>query len=178
MLLQHTSQVFSPLVNISTFHAQSIGGATFRQSAGVASAAYPSANLAIYIPFRIDIPITVTNLYSYNGSAVSGNIDIGIYNNLGGLIVSKGTTAQAGTSAIQTFSITATSLTPGQYYLAVAMDNTTGTLFTISLAQIAFLQVIGMAQQATAFVLPSTATFASSTNNYIPCIGLTTRSFV
>ena len=44
-----------------------------------ASATFPSANRAILVPFVVTEDCTVVKLWAYNGAAVSGNIDLGIY---------------------------------------------------------------------------------------------------
>ena len=90
-----------------------------------ASATYVAANRAHYIPFVVSEPITVVQLFAYNGATASGNIDMGIYDAKGTKLVSIGSTAQAGTNALQTFDITDTVLGSGRFYLAVAMDNAT-----------------------------------------------------
>lgn len=166
-----------PLITIASLSGASLGA--YVLSGGVASATYTGANKAVYIPFRLTTGMTALSMYSYNGTVASGNIDLGIYDALGNKLVSAGSTAQSGTSVLQKISIASTYLPPGLYYMAVAMDNATGTLFKNAPSQSAFCAFMGMAQQATAFPLPSTATFASMTSgvfNYIPCIGLTGRS--
>lgn len=141
------------------------------------SAAWPAANTALYIPFYLPGPILVVKLFSLNGAAVSGNIDMGIYDEKGTRMVSAGSTVQTGTSTIQEFDVTDTIIGPGLFYLAVALDNATGTLFRASLGS-TYLKAMGMQQQATAFPLPATATFASVSNANIPCVALTTRTVV
>lgn len=157
------------LVCITPFHGCSLGGA----GGGLgtpASAVYPAANRALYIPFRISTPFLVKTLFCLNGAAVSGNIDVGIFGQAGARLVSAGSTPQAGTNAIQIFDVTDTLLGPGRFYLAVAMDNGTGTLFR-SAPTTVFPAGQGAAQQATAFALPATATLATYSSGYIPVIG-------
>ena len=141
--------------------------------AGTASAVYPAANLAIYAPFRIAAPIVVTDLWCVNGATASGNVDIGIYDGAGNKIVSAGSTAQSGTSTIQTFNITDTLLGGGLFYLAIALDNTTGTFLRFA-PSAPVGRIIGLAQQASAFALPATATFATFAQTYLPNMGLST----
>jgi hypothetical protein len=138
------------------------------------SATYPTASLAMYIPFRITDPLLVTTMFCFNGTVVSGNVDVGIYDIAGTRLVSKGTTAQAGVSAIQTFDITDTLIGAGLFYMAIAVDNITATLYRYAPGGNAQLALVacGLAQQASAFVLPATATFASYANAYVPFFGL------
>lgn len=135
---------------------------------------WPTANRAYYIPIAIRYPITITSLWSANGAAVSGNFDIGLYAFDGRKIVSTGSTAQAGTGTIQNVSIAATTIGAGQYYIAMAMDNTTGRVFSVNPTFTSLGAISGLLQQNTAFVLPASATFATTvgSNAYIPLAGL------
>ena len=180
--------VVEPLVTINPWSLESIGAHLvsgcdfFATSWGinvVGSQAYPTANLALFIPFSVTKPIVAVKLFAYNGGTVSGNIDVGIYDANGVRLISSDSTAQAGTSAttaLQSFDITDTQFGPGLFYLAVAMDNTTGCLCAV-VPDIS-PAFTGMAQMATAFPLPAVATFASCATLYIPLIGLTTRTLV
>lgn len=174
--------VMEPLPTIHTYSIEAIGQAVFNlgavSMANATSQAWPTANLAIFVPFFVSKPITFSTLFTYNGATASGNIDIGVYDSAGTKIVSSGSTAQAGTSAIQTFSVTSTQIGAGQYYLALALSSTLGTIFNNPLTSASHARSTGMAQQATALPLPATATFASITNGTIPYFGLSTRSFV
>jgi hypothetical protein len=136
-----------------------------------------AANKALYVPVSVQSPITIVKMFVINGTAVSGNIDVGIYDQGGVRLVSIGSTAQSGTSAVQEFDITDTTLNPGLYYLAVALDNGTGAVHSWA-PSIPVCRAIGIFEQATAFPLPATATFATSTVNKVPFIGATQRSVV
>lgn len=155
---------------ISTYSQESLGY-PLRSLAGSlsASAAWPAANLAIFVPFTVYEPITVVKLSILNGTAVSGNVDIGIYGAGGARLVSSGSTAQAGASAIQTFDITDTYLVPGLHYLALAIDNATGTIDNVGVTAID-VEALGVMQQATAFPLPATATFEAFAQTIVPLI--------
>jgi len=144
-----------------------------------ASAAFPAANRALFVPFTASVPILVTRLFSYTGATANGNIDVGIYTaeNAGGrLLFSSGSTAQsASTNALQVFDISAASAALrtlyGEYYLAVAMDNGTGTLFRWNTG-VTVQRDCGCFQMATAFPLPTTFTAAQVAASYVPFIGL------
>lgn len=140
------------------------------------SAVWPSANRAIYVPFRLNRPIVVQKLYIINGAAVSGNIDLGIYDAKGTRLTSSGSTAQAGISVPQEIDITDITLGRGVFYMACAIDNITAAVLrgTVTLS-VAY--ALGMANQDTAFALPATATFVVPITGYIPFIGLLARSF-
>lgn len=125
-----------------------------------ASAVWSSANRAIFIPLHLPGPVLVKRLFVVNGTVASGNIDVGLYTAGLARIVSAGSTAQTGTSTLQFFDIADTPLSPGLVYLAVALDNTTGTTATTSVSGNA-QRTGGVFQMASAFVLPSTATPAA-----------------
>jgi hypothetical protein len=146
-------------------------------STSPASTAWPTANTAVYIPFRVFAPFLVAQIAWANGSAVSGNIDAGIYDAVGTRLVSAGSTVQSGAAAVQTVDITDTWIGPGLFYLALALDNTTGTVQRTS-ASLARQRLTGCFQQATAFALPATATFAAVATANIPVFGLCTRTVI
>lgn len=153
-------------------------------SGAFASAVWPTTNLAILFPFVLSQPITVQKMFVCNGSAVSGNFDIGIYDDGGGSstvnkIVTAGSTAQAGTNAPQTVSITATALLPGRYYAALCFDNGTGAVFSKAPAQASFAATMGFAQVANgAVTLGSTLALAAMTTAYVPLFGLSQKATV
>lgn len=125
------------------------------------SATFASANRAHFQPFRVTVPCIIKQLFVANGATASGNIDLGVYAPDGTRLVSTGSTAQSGTNDLQVFDVTDTLIGRGYYYIAVAMDNTTGTLIRNNFSsQTARYQ--GFAKQDTAFPLPASATFASS----------------
>lgn len=163
---------------ICPYHLCSLGG-----TAGITvptSSTYPAANRAIYIPLKITRPYIAKILWWLNGATASGNIDVGIYSNQGARIISTGSTAQAGTNVIQIVDIADTLLAPGLYYMAVAMDNTTGTLFRGTTSSALVSAIVGLLLQASAFPLPAIATFAThgATSGTVPLVGLAERTFV
>ena len=177
-----TYQRFRPRsIHVSTIAPESLGlRAVGITNAGIASAVWPSANLAIFIPFTLPEASTALAMFSYNGATASGNLDVGLYKADGTKLVSMGSTAQSGTSRLQTLDITDTVLPAGELlYLAMAMDNATGTTFRLTgSANVGQLRACGVMQQASAFPLPSTATFATLTNNYCPVVGVAFRSTI
>lgn len=140
-------------------------------------AAWPSANRALFVPFEVAAPTRVKKLWCYNGATASGNIDVGIYNRDGVRLVSSGSTAQAGTSAIQEFDVTDLDLYPGVYYFAMASDATTTTVVSWG-ATLMDHQSVGVLQMAAAMPLPATATFASLASAYTPVIGFSGRVLI
>jgi len=132
-----------------------------------ASTAWPSASRAMYIPVACPGPFTIRKFTCHNGGAVSGNVDLGIYTSEGQLIISTGGTAQSGTGTQQVIDVTDTLIPPGWYYLAMVIDNGTGTNQRVASSAFA-KRFHGCRQQASAYPLPSTATFADAADAYWP----------
>jgi hypothetical protein len=115
------------------------------------------ANTAIFIPFHLPFPYPVKRLFWVNGTAVSGNVDIGLYSGEGKRLYSAGSTAQAGTSATQFVTPSPAFILPSDvYYMGFVADNTTGQCFRRSnLTGLSAGLSGGMLQQASAFPLPA-----------------------
>lgn len=142
------------------------------------SATWVAANRIIYTPLRLSEPYLVRRLWLMNGTAVSGNIDIALMAADGTRLLAAGLTAQAGTTAIQTVAVTATWIGAGLYYLAVMLDNVTGTVWrTASILQ---PRLCGFTQEAVAAgnPIPAVATFATNTTLFVPVAGLSSRDLV
>jgi hypothetical protein len=140
---------------------------------GGASALWPTANLALFIPFTITTPYLVRKVWWANGAAVNGTTDVGIYTLGGTLLTSSGATTQAGTTVIQSVTLgTAFLLTPGSYYMAMsASTGTTCQYFRLGIS-VPFSNFTGMAQMATAHALPAAATLATLATAYLPIFGI------
>lgn len=130
-----------------------------------------TANMAYFIPIVVPQKVTVYNMAAWIGATKSGHIDLGVYDEFGNRLVSTGSTEVTTVSELMILSITATPLPPSVYFLAVAMDNGTMTLERQNIGPVIFAS--SCAQMATAFPLPSTATFAKNIN-YVPVIGAST----
>jgi hypothetical protein len=113
---------------------------------------------------------------------LSGNWDLGVFQwasgkkvwSIGGRAQSSGTI-----NTVEVISINAGAgvrLEPGLYYLGIAMDNTTGTFFRLSLSSAQVPGGGGAAQQASAYPLPDPLTPAAMASAYIPICGLARRS--
>lgn len=129
-----------------------------------------TANRAIFCPVVLPYGYRVRQLAIWNHSVVSGNVDVGIYDEAGGRIVSTGSTAQSGTSTMQFFDITDTDLRPGIFYLAMAMDNTTGGVGKNTWGYLRHAIAAGLRSQDSAFPLPSTASWGLTGNDYTATI--------
>lgn len=147
------------------------------QNGAFSTATYPAANEAFFVPFRQFRTVNLVRLWVANGTSVSGNFDIGIYTRSGSKLVSAGSTAQSGTSTLQSVTI-AYQLLPGEYFLAVAMDNTSGHLFRASNTLQQSCTLLGAKKMAAAFPLPATATLETMDQDYFPAIGMATVTVV
>lgn len=148
-------------VVISVFSDECIGGTAVGTNANNSSANSPlnSSNDIYYYPFRLAEPFKVRAVGVHNGSANSGNVDVGIYSEDGTKIWSAGSTANAGASVVQLFTPTAFTLPPGRYYMAVAADNTTASFRVLSPGEAGRCMGVLM---GSAFPLPSTMASAAA----------------
>jgi len=145
------------------------------------STAWPSANLAIFVPIRIPFPVVVYKLVIGAGATAAGNFDVGIYDASGNRLVSSGATAK-GASTEQVLDIADTTIGPGLFYLAMSADGTNNYVMTTpsgsSPVPLQKVRLVGVVQMAAAYVLPATATFAAaSTAVAIPAINAQMRPY-
>lgn len=174
-------QEVKPLVTIHRDSIEMNGSNLLTAGAGMltaASATWPTANRAIYMYFAVQTPITVTKLFCYNGAVVSGNVAMAIFDAVGTRIVTTGSVAQAGTNALQEFDITDTVLFPDLYILGLQCDNTTATFFRTQLGATYLALGAAVTGGAPTFPFPATVTVALVNADYVPLVGLTTRSVV
>ena len=165
-------------LNSSGLEGTGIDLAAWGSSANqITSGGWPSANLAIYVPVAVYQPFIALKMLIQNGTTINGNVDAGIYDDQGDRLVSIGSTAHAGSSSIQSFDITDTTLEPGIYYLACAFDGNTATI-NHDIAGILVGGSAGVLQQASALPLPATATFAAIASAYVPNIVVTGRTLI
>jgi hypothetical protein len=146
--------------------------AVFAASLPTSAAVWPAANLAIYVPIRIPWTAIVRKAVIFNGSAVSGNLDIGLYTGTGTRLWSSGSTAQSGTLQEQVVDVSPDiTIAPGLYFSALSLDNTTGTILRNN-SNVQLQMVSGIYTESSGFALPATATFAIDyTNAFQPLTG-------
>jgi hypothetical protein len=77
----------------------------------------------VFIPANM----TINGVALMNGSAVSGNIKLGLANSSGALVAQTASTAQSGTDAYQRVAFTSgyAAVGPATYYVLLQVDNTT-----------------------------------------------------
>lgn len=143
------------------------------------SLAWQSANTALFFPIEIEESVTVVKLWWINGGVASGNVDIGIYDATTlARKVSIGSTAQGTISVIQEVDVADTVLAAGRYYIAIVLDNTTGTLLWTDPGTLSHGKALGVAQMGAAFVLPDPAVLVVPTFARIPVCGGSLRTQV
>lgn len=146
-------------------------------SAGPTNAqAWPAANDAIYVPIRVREVCTVYRMSCGTGTATTGNFDLGLYDWSGNRLVSTGSTAKTTASAERLVDVTDTTILPGRYYLAMAVDTNAAAYVGVAVGANGRAKLLGMRSQATAFALPSSATFATCTAIFVPYIAAHVRS--
>ncbi len=148
-------------------------------TAGGGAALWPSANLALYFPFRLSAPYVMRTMWWANGTAVAGSVDAGIYGRDGTKLYSTGLTAQAGTSTVQSVSLaTPLCLQPDMYYMA--MNSSAGSAtFNRTAYGVEQSKSGGFAQQAVgAVTLPATASMAAIATAYQPLFGIASATVI
>jgi hypothetical protein len=161
------------LVTITPWSSQSLGVPLVMCGQGApASQNYVTANLAVYIPFWVPVPMTILKMGWGNGSAAAGNLCAGIYKPDGTRLVTTGSTAQSGTATLQVVDVTDTFLMRGLYYLALNSDTSAATQKVIAVLPAAGIaQSLGLLQQAVgAVALPDPATFAKYASAFVPLV--------
>ena len=149
-LIIHSSDILAGMPGWSSSGAFSIG-----------------ANRAQFIPFTLSEMVVIKRMSIVNGASVSGNVDVGIYDQAGNRLVSIGGVAQGPINSAQIFDIADTQLAAGRYYLAVVLSGTAGLCglsgFTGGCVY------AGVKEMAAAYPLPDTATFADNLiRSFIP----------
>jgi hypothetical protein len=167
-------------ITVWTFgrYSMLIGNRGMQGASGqLASTAWGTANLGIFVPFELPMAYPVGNLFWMNGGVSSGNIDVGIYTDELTRVCSTGTVAQ-GTIAVMQFAPPTADvvLTPGNYYIGCALSSTTGTIFCQTTGTAGHGREMGVFQMASAFNLPVTATITANAQARIPALGFTFKT--
>lgn len=140
------------------------------------AAAWPSAGLAILIPFQLEQHRLVTQMAWQNGTITTApTVDVGIYDRSLTREVSLGPTTQAGATGIQVGNIADTVLEPGEHYLAMSVSGT-GSQFDSAATPAIVMRAIGCLQMAAASTLPATITAATFTVAYCPYLTLSSAA--
>ena len=137
---------------------------------------WPTANLAIAMPFSIPYAVTIRSAFWQNGGTLSGNVDCGVYNEDGTKVITTGSVVQAGATTTQNASLSATTLAAGSYYLVLCLDNVTGTFYRLAPGGTQYLQGAGCQQATAAVPMGASLTFANVANNLFPHCGVAISS--
>lgn len=153
-----------------------LGPANGMNVSTIATGAWPAANRAIYLPFRLIYPFSVAKMFTIIGTDFSGSIDLGIYSHDGTRLVSSGIGTPTAINSIYSVDITDTTLGPGLYYMA--MSNGIVGSFQRTAVGIRPMQNLGCLEQAGAHPLPSAAIFTATSANYFPVIAITSKTVI
>lgn len=141
-----------------------------------ASATWPTASKALYMPLLLPFRFHLRRFFIANGGSVSGNFDIGLFTRDGRKLASTGSTAQSGTNTTQYAGTFDVILQPAGYYLAVVLDNTTGTMARQTVVANIVGRMAALLEEASAFPLPATMTPATITTGIVPLCGFTSTA--
>lgn len=141
---------------------------------GGASAVWPAANRILFVPFYINQTCLSQKISWINGTAVAGNVIVGIYNANLEKLVDSGAIAQSGVSAVQTADVTDAYLYPGTYWMAM-VSSSGSAQFMRSNTNVGVMRMYGMFEQASA-TLPNTATVTVLSTNYMPLMSVSLRN--
>lgn len=113
-------------------------------TAFTAGASTRTANATYLFGITNNTPVVVTGFSIAHGAVASGNLDMGIYDSNGNLLVHTGVTGAANANGTQTINLTTPYiLAPGIYYLAFWVDNATDTYFARGgVPANAFMQIV------------------------------------
>lgn len=144
----------------------------------VNSNTWPSANLAIFVPFVIPdrTSFAAVRAFTANGGTASGNWDVGVYDESWNRLASTGAVAMAGTGNLQDVAALVAQLGPGRYYLAASSSSGTATIWGYTGYPAGLLAGVGLAQQESAHPLPAIATPAAYTRTFLPVFGLSSQA--
>jgi hypothetical protein len=138
--------------------------------AAAGTSAWPSANLAIYVPVGVLSRVVVRKLWYEGTSTSTGNADMALYD--ASWAVAVAATNAAKINGVHVFDVTDTTIGPGLYYLALSNDTNTDTFVRWAPAA-PMCCAEGIYTEASAYPLPSTATpAANQTLAFIPAMGM------
>jgi hypothetical protein len=158
--MEPTPLLVSVLSRCALGQVQGLGGTA------ITSVAHPSANLSIFVPFRLLAPMPVVQVWWMQGATAAGNVDVGVYTPDGRLLLSGGSVAQS-VAGINTFGKvtlgTPILLLPGAYYLALACSSATATFYHLPglIAGVASWKMLGCAQVASNMPLADNVTLGT-----------------
>lgn len=138
-----------------------------------------TANRLFFSPLIVATPLLVSQFFWFNGTVVSGETDVGIYNEAGTVkLGSSGPTTNAGVSQIQVVDVANFFLPANsRLWLALGCDNATQTFWRGNPSKVA-LQYAGCTEQLSGWStgLPTPIVPAAPTVAVFPYFGFTGRA--
>ena len=175
---RHSTTILSygPMALSPMCCSHSLSGSTFSSiTPGV-------AGRLMVVPFSLWSPVLLNRWFWCNGATASGNVDVGVYTQDGVLLANAGSTAQAGTTAVQQVAASSPMLlVPDSYYLGISISSATAT-FQGGTSGFATIQEMGLAAQTASAGPPCPATFSlislAGSSSPIPVFGFSERSLI
>lgn len=89
------------------------------------------ANTTYLVGVNVPVGVVVTNMRTRHSGVSAGNLDMGIYDSAGNRIDHTGVTAVSAINTVQSIALSGGNLplSPGRYYLALWVDNSTDTYY-------------------------------------------------
>lgn len=125
-------------------------------------AAAPGTTEIQLCPFRVFFPVTLQTVSWINGTTVGATLDVGIYDASLSRLGHTGAISQGSASAYTTQSFGPLTLQVGNYWMAVAANNTTGLINSTTLA-INVKRPLGLRAATQATTLPTAVTLIAPT---------------
>lgn len=164
---------------ITTLSQESMAGRLLQAGTFGTGTGWPVANKALFFPIDILEPFLIAKAFTVFGATPTGNFDWGWYDAAGNRLASTGSIAVTATTDLQAAAL-AYNVLPSQdaAYLAAACDSASTLLYRTNSFSAIEMAAVGVREMASAFPLPSTATFADMTHAYLPVIGISKRSTI
>jgi hypothetical protein len=160
---------------VDSIYSRCAGGSWGWPSGNVGSAAWPSANRVLYVPFVASGPFQIVKFfYTFGSSLGTGNIDVGIYpDDLSAPILSSGATSTAGGTVSIPFLLEATDtwFAPGRYFLAALATATSITASRITTGGAGRAKANRWFESTSSGTLPTSPTIASVSSDFFPAFG-------
>lgn len=146
-----------------------------------ASAAYESAQRAVYFPITVPIVCVAKRVWWANGATTTGGatIEVGIYSDgpyKPSTKLISGSATQGTANQIQFVDVTDTTLAPGRYWLAILSSSATNTTLFRSAGGLGAIMSTVKFLEAGLGSLPTTATPAVSTGTSVWVFGFSTTT--
>lgn len=141
---------------------------TTASGTAVATAAKTANAMIIVSPLYVSGRITVNSMIVRVTAALGATGDVGIYNSAGTRVLNGGSGTLSTATGVKTIAPaqtgTARILEPGQYYIAMTWNSTTGVVGGVNLASAGTIPRSGTIATGGGSVLPATITLTSITN--------------